>query len=280
MNMWRTALIRTSLKTLSVVSPNVASRVAMELFCTPRRFPTPEREQELMADAEPLAVPLGDGVRIQAWSWGAGPRVILVHGWEGRGSQMATFAAPLVRAGFRVITFDAPGHGRSSGRKSSLPQFTSALRGVAEAVGAPSALIGHSLGCAAAALAVKEGLPCGKLVFIAPPLETADYMRQFGEVLGVSEQVISGVCRRIEERFGRPWSDYSVAAAAPQMKSELLVIHDRDDRNTPWSGAADLVALWPGARLITTESLGHRRILRDSQVIQATVDFLSGGEQG
>jgi pimeloyl-ACP methyl ester carboxylesterase len=251
----------------------------MELFCTPRRFPTPKREQELMADAEPLAVPFGDGVRIQAWSWGAGPRVILVHGWEGRDSQMATFAAPLVRAGFRVITFDAPGHGRSSGRKSSLPQFTSALRGVAEAVGAPSAMIGHSLGCAAATLAVKEGLPCGKLVFIAPPLETDDYMRQFGEKLGINEQVISGVCRRIEERFGRSWSDYSVASAAPKMKSELLVIHDRDDRNTPWSGAADLVALWPGARLITTESLGHRRILRDPQVIQAAVDFLSGGEQ-
>jgi pimeloyl-ACP methyl ester carboxylesterase len=277
--MWQIALIRASLKTLSVVSPNAASRVAMELFRTPRRFATPDRELELMTDGEPLAVPFGDGARIQAWSWGAGPIVILLHGWEGRGSQMATFVSPLVRAGFRVIAFDAPGHGQSSGRKSSLPQFMSALCGVVEAVGAPAAMIGHSLGCAAATLAIKEGVACEKLVFIAPPLDPAAYTKQFSEILGVNEQVISGMLRRIEERFGRRWSDYSLAAAAPQMKSKLLVIHDRDDADTPWSGSTNLVELWPGAELITTETLGHRRILRDPRVIEAAVHFVSNAEQ-
>ena len=70
-----------------------------------------------------------EGKRLVAWSWGEGPTVLLVHGWEGRGSQMAAFAAPLAEAGFRAVAFDAPGAASSgvsaastrsnSGRNSS-----------------------------------------------------------------------------------------------------------------------------------------------------------------
>ena len=268
-------LLRGSLRVLSRVAPRTASRLAVEMFRRPRRFAAPPREKELMAGAERLTIAVGSRTRIAAWRWGDGPVVVLAHGWEGRGSQMASFTAPLVAAGFSVVTFDAIAHGESSGKRSSLPHFTWALRRVAAATGEPHAVIAHSLGCAAATLALRDGLPARKAIFIAPPLNPADYTRQFGAILGLTDAVVEDMKLRVEERFLRLWSDYSLAQAAPSMRTPLLIVHDTDDDDTPWSGGSALAGLWPDARLITTTGLGHRRVLRDPAIVEAVVSFIA-----
>lgn len=269
-------VLRGAMKLLSRTVPGVASRVAADLFMTPRRYPTPERERSLMGDARPFDVAIGASTVIKAWRWGTGEQVvILVHGWEGRGSQLAAFAGPLVAAGYSVVTFDAPGHGASTGNRSSLPHFTWALRGVADAIGAaPHAIVAHSLGCAATTLALRDGFGVQRLVYLAPPLNPADYTQQFGEILGLDDRTIKGLRHRIEERFLRKWSDYSLEQTAQGMTAPLLIIHDRSDTETPWTGGAALAGLWPGARMITTEGLGHRRILREASLIEAAASFV------
>lgn len=269
-------LLRVALRVLCRIWPRAASRIAGELFRRPRRFAMPEREERLIHGAEQLMFSFGELTRIAAWRWGRGPAVILTHGWEGRGAQMAAFAEPLVAAGFSVIAFDAPGHGQSSGSDSSLPHFAWALRRVAAEIGGAHAVVGHSLGCAAATVALRDGLAVKKVVYVAPPLNPADYMRQFGAMFNLTDRVIHGLRERVEERFLRLWSDYSLAAAAPAMRVPLLVIHDTDDEDTAWSGGAKLVELWPGAELLTTSGLGHRRILRDDAVVQAATAFIAG----
>ena len=267
-------LLRGGFRLLSTVSTSAASRVAFEVFRTPRRFSTPPRERELLAGATPFEVRLDRSTTVRAWRWGQGPVVLLAHGWEGRGSQMATFAAPLVRAGFSAIAWDAPGHGQSAGRKSSLPQFVWAVRGMAEHAGDVHAIVGHSFGCAAATVALRDGVDIPRAVFIAPPLQLEDYTRQFGEIFRLEREVMQDFRDRVEERFLRKWVDYSPEAIAPRMTAPLLIVHDRDDAETSHAGGARLAALWRGARLMTTEGLGHRRVLRDEGVIAAVVDFL------
>lgn len=264
------------MRLLSRVSTSAASRVAFELFRTPRRFRLPERERVLLENADAFELPLSKAMTIRGCRWGTGPLVILLHGWDGRGSQLASFAGPLAARGYSVVAFDAPGHGLSSGRQSSLPHFAWSLRAVADALGTPHAIIGHSLGCAAAALAMRDRLDVAKTVFLAPPLNPSDYTRQFGEIFGFSDEIIHGLRNRIEERFLRKWDDYSLATLAPAMSSALLIVHDRDDVETAWEGGARLAELWPRARLMTTEGLGHRRILREPSVIQAAVSFIAG----
>lgn len=268
---------RGALRILSRTAPGYASAAAADLFMKPRRYGTPKRELELMREATAFDVRVGYKSRVKAWRWGStGPAVILVHGWEGRGSQLAAFAKPLVDAGFRVVTFDAPAHGESDGARSSLPHFTWAVRRVAEEVGGVYAIIGHSLGCAAVTLALRDGLAAERIVFFAPPLDPADYTARFGEILGLTSDVIARMRLRIEERFLRKWSDYSLAETARAMTASLLVIHDRGDTDTFWSEGAALAAAWPGARLITTENLGHRRVLRDPALVETTVQFIAG----
>jgi pimeloyl-ACP methyl ester carboxylesterase len=267
--------MRAALQMLSRTAPQVASRVAADLFMTPRRFSPTDRERALLAGAVPFEVRLGATQSIQAWRWGAGPAVVLVHGWEGRGSQLAPMVPPLVEAGFSVVTYDAPGHGLSAGSRSSLPHFTYALRGVAGHVGDVHAVIAHSFGCAATTLALRDGLALRCAVFVAPPLNPADYTARFGDMFGLGEDVVEGLRLRIEERFMRSWSDYSLAHTARAMSTPLLVIHDREDAETPWSGGATLADAWPGATLHTTEGLGHRRILREPSVVAAAAHFIA-----
>lgn len=267
--------LRLVLRVLCRIWPRGASRLAGELFRRPRRFAMPEREERLIHGSEQQMFSFGEATQIAVWRWGRGPAVILTHGWEGRGAQMAAFAQPLVDAGFSVVAFDAPGHGQSSGSTSSLPHFAWALRRVAAEIGGAHAVIGHSLGCAATTVALRDGLAVNKVVFIAPPLNPADYMKQFGAMFDLTERVTRGVSERVEERFLRLWSDYSLATAAPKMRTPLLIVHDTEDEDTLWSGGAKLATLWPDAQMMTTTGLGHRRILRDENVVRSAAAFIA-----
>lgn len=266
-------LLRGGFRVLGKTAPSMASRVAETLFTTPRRFAAPDRERAAMKDAEPLRIPF-EGMTLRAWRWGAGPAVLLVHGWEGRGSQMAPFAAPIVEAGMSVIAYDGPAHGRSDGTRTTLPQFASALRTVAGAVGPVHGIVAHSFGCAAATLAIHDGLDVERLVFVAPPVDPATYTRKFGSFFGLDDEVVEGMKQRIERRFHRKWTDFSVAKMAMKMTAPLLVIHDEADEEIRIGEAEKIVECWPSSKLVVTSGLGHRRILRDENVTRAAAKFL------
>jgi len=57
----------------------------------------------------------------------------------------------------------------------------------------------------------------------------------------------------------------------------MLVFHDRSDDEVSIVQAEQLAARWPNARLVISEGLGHRRILRDPDVIAETVAFVRRG---
>lgn len=270
------ALLRFAFQLLSAISPNAAARWMADLFMKPRRFRRPDRERTAIATARPFEITVGPSQRVRGWSWGEGPLVFLVHGWEGRGAQLSAFVFPLAAAGFRVVAWDAPGHGESDGKRSSLVHFTWALRQMAEALGNPHAVIAHSLGCAATTLALREGLSVERLVYVAPPLEPGDYPERFGEVLGARPDVVARMKLHIEDRFLRKWSDYSLASTAKTMTTPLLIVHDADDRDTFLYESTALAKAWPGSRLIATKGLGHRRILRDPSILAMATEFISG----
>ena len=60
--------------------------------------------------------------RLTTYTWGdptRQPAVLLAHGWSSFGLRFLPWVAPLRRAGYAVVTFDQPAHGRSSGRRDS-----------------------------------------------------------------------------------------------------------------------------------------------------------------
>jgi len=215
---------------------------------------------------------------IAGWQWGdRGPTVLLVHGWGGRASQLRHFVAPLRASGYRVLTFDAPGHGASPGNELSLPTFARALCQVATEQGPVEALVAHSFGAAASAVAIADGLKPARAVFIGPPSNELRWFELFSEELALSAATRQLAKSAIEARVGARFEHFSAEALGKRVDVPLLVLHDRLDREVPWEDGERIARTVPGAALVTTTGLGHRRILRSAQVIESVLKFLAGG---
>jgi pimeloyl-ACP methyl ester carboxylesterase len=255
--------------------PDLAERWAFRRFMTPARRKSPAEDSAFLDGARRLRVevdPHGD--RLAAWQWGDGPPVLLVHGWEGRPAQFAGFVPPLLAQGFSVVAFDAPGHGGSAGSRASLRTFALAARSVADRVGRLQAVIGHSLGGLATLLALRENLQAESAVVIAPP-SPGSHFSGFCRQLGLNGGERMRIADRIEREVGLPFAAVEGAALAAGLHTPGLVIHDRRDKEAPWLFGAATAASWPDAMLHTTDALGHRRILRDPEVIESAVSFIA-----
>ena len=272
--------VRAAFGVLNRAAPALAARWAERIWFT---LPRPT--------APPRAVPVPggrrftvevEGSRLAGEVWGAGPAVYLVHGWGGHAGQFAAFVAPLVARGHRVVAFDAPSHGRSDpgaygNRSSSIPEFAAALTAVVAANGPARAVIAHSMGGTAAAVALCDGLRADRVALLAPMASPVSYARQLADVLGFGEPTYRRLIARVERRVRAPMHHFDVpelgrAVAMPP----TLVVHDRDDAFTPVTDGAAIAAAWSSARLHVTSGLGHRRLLRDPDVVAEVVDFVAG----
>jgi pimeloyl-ACP methyl ester carboxylesterase len=270
--------MRAGFAAANALSPNLAGAGAASLFMSTRRHPVPARERAYLRDAERVDLPVDPGP-LAAWVWGreGAPTVALIHGWEGRGSQLGAFAAPLVAAGFRVVAVDAPGHGDSPGRSSSLVAIAGALRRVGVRFGPLAGVIAHSAGTVGAVHSIAHGLAVDRLVCVAPGVDLEGYVLQFARMFGLSAGASQALKLRIERHVGVTMRELDPRRSAASMRAPLLVIHDRMDRETPFADGEAFARSWPGARLIATEGLGHTRILWDERVVSAATDFLREG---
>ena len=273
---WYLAPLRGAFRVLGALAPKTTARLALVLFRLPFRHSTPAREAGWLESADRFELEI-DGERIVGWSWGEGPVVLLAHGWEGRGSQMGAFARPLVEAGFRVVTFDGPGHGQSGGRLSSLPQFASVVRQLAEPLGAIHGVVGHYFGCAASSFAARDGFRAARFVWVSPPADLGDYTRFFADLVGLSDKVVRLMIDRMESAFHISWDEARTATLTPVDGTDLLILHDHKDTDSPFANAEAIRAAWTGSRLVATEGLGHRRILRNREVVAQSVAFMTEG---
>lgn len=268
---WFLIALRTFFAALNAISPRAAGLVALRMFRTPRRHRRPAWEKQIADRGTRLRV----GSNLAAHAWGAGAIVLLVHGWEGRGTQLGHFVDPLVKAGFRVVAVDNPAHGDSSGTRTDLIEATEALRKVARELGPLAGVVAHSFGGAVTTLALERGLDAKAVVLIAAPSSVEAVIRRFGQTVGVPHAGMRAFREGIERQTGVRLKDVEIVERVPGLHVPALILHDRDDREVPFHHAERLAARWPGATLVATSGLGHRRILRDEEAIRRVVAFVS-----
>ncbi|MES2124688.1 MAG: alpha/beta fold hydrolase [Gemmatimonadota bacterium] len=255
-------------------SPGLAARAAEAIFVkSARPRPRPE-EAEFLATARPFTV-TAVGQRISGYHWGDSGRLVLcAHGWWSHAGRFALLGSALRDAGFQVVALDAAGHGRSSGWRSSMPEFAASIRAVADHAGALHAIVGHSLGGSASLFAIDRGLPTTRAVTIASPASLSRWAQDFREMARLSDPVFQLMIGNMERRLGLSWADLDITAAARRIDIPGLVIQDTDDPDVSPADGEALAAAWRGASLLRTKGLGHRAILRDPEVITQVVEFV------
>ncbi|MBC7692903.1 MAG: alpha/beta hydrolase [Methylotenera sp.] len=267
-------------KTLELVSLSRAIDLAERIFLTPDRYEAPEAEKAFLATGHAFHFEGAEGRKIAAWSWGDGPTVFLVHGWSGRGGQLHHFVQPLLEGGYSVVLFDAPGHGQTEGEQSTMIEFMQTVFNAVQSAGPAAAIIAHSMGAPAVALAVKQGLTVPKLIFIAPPVGPAEFSREFASYYGLSEKIRSGLQKRLEKKQQVKWKDLNLTDVVKTLTSRILVIHDREDRDVSYKTGEKVAKAAQDSELFLTRGLGHRRILKSPEVIARTVRFISSEAGG
>jgi pimeloyl-ACP methyl ester carboxylesterase len=270
-------MLRTGFKIGGLVAPKLTGCAAYKLWIRPPRFKTPKSEASAEFSAKIKYHSVGDK-SIATYQWGQkGPTILLVHGWSGRGTQLGPFAEALVDSGFHVVSFDAPAHGKSSGKQTNIYEIAETISALDKLYGPFKAVITHSFGGPCLAIAMKEGLKTTRVVNISPPSQTAGLVKKFTDALTLPGNVENELIRCIEKNFGEGvWHDSSMENNVQNLDTPALVIHDVDDVDVPWHEGQSIAKAWSEVRFIKTSKLGHRRILRDPATIKATVDFVKG----
>jgi pimeloyl-ACP methyl ester carboxylesterase len=271
-------LVRGIFKTLSVIAPPVATHLGYRLLATPPRFDERTWQTALRKSAKRSIVVVGRR-KVCVYEWGAGPTVLMVHGWGARATHMGRMIEPLVEAGYRVVSFDAPAHGESEGRKTDLVEFADAVNTVANFAGEIDTLIAHSFGAAMALMTQRDwGMTVKKQVLVSTFESCQWFIDEFAKYIGASRQVV----RAMQEKMAAPyagrfdWNRVSLVDMLALSRVSTLLVHDTTDGEIPFQHSATLATAGSHVSIYVTHDLGHHRLLGSPDVHHRVVEFAGG----
>ncbi len=269
--------VRLAFKLLCKVSPTLAAHLTYQLLSRPPRAAERPWQKTLREQAHTTHLNHPSG-RVAVYSWGDGPTVLMVHGWGARATHMGKLIKPLVAAGFRVVSFDAPGHGESSGRTTDLVQFASAIAAVAKFAGPIHTMIAHSFGVAMALYARRDwGVQVDRQVLISSFDHCKWFTDAFAGYVGLAPEVMAQARQLMVDRYpGKlDWEQLSVVEMLRRTPEPSLILHDTDDLEIPFQHSLSLLQAAPSPQFYSTSGCGHHRLLGSPGVIERVVRFVS-----
>lgn len=260
---------------LSFISTKLVVRFAARLFITPIKHKIPKRELEMENNSrqQMLIIP-ALAKKIMVYHYGIGTKkVLLVHGWSGRGTQLVKFAEAFRKLNYQVISFDAPAHGKSQGTTTIMPEFVTSILEIDKHYGPFDLAVGHSLGGMSLLNALNEGLKVNRLTIIGCGDIVKEIINDFVRKLKLHQKIADLLQQHFEKKSHRTMDSYSSYEAAKSITIPVLVIHDENDSEVPVRCAHHIHQHLQHGELMITQHLGHRKILGDTSVIQKTTQF-------
>ena len=247
-----------------------------KLFTTPIKHKIPKRELQMNLNSVQTKIYVTEIMRdIVVYQLGTGEKkILLVHGWSGRGTQLVKFADALVANGYSTVSFDAPAHGKSPGNTTIMTDFIASIAEVDRKFGPFEAAVGHSLGGMSLLNAVKSGLKINRLVTIGSGDKVNDILIDFVAKLELKKEFSTHLQQHFEKKYNTEMESYSAYLAAQSITIPVLVIHDENDDEVPVSSSKNIYSNLKNGELFITNNLGHRKILGNQEVIDKTINFL------
>jgi pimeloyl-ACP methyl ester carboxylesterase len=270
------SILRAS-KFISLISPKLTVLFAAKLFTTPIKHSIPKREfaMEEISRQKKLNIP-NINKTVVVYQYGhSDKKILLVHGWSGRGTQLVKIADALLKSGYSTISFDAPAHGKSPGNQTIMTDFIAAIIEIDKLYGPFESAVGHSLGGMSILNAIKKGLLLNNAIIIGSGDIVQDIIEDFIAKLELKPLFATSLRLHFEKKYGEKMNDYSAYQAAKEITIPILVIHDKEDPEVPVKAGQHIYDHLKNGELLLTEGLGHRKILGDSDVVKKTVQFVT-----
>jgi pimeloyl-ACP methyl ester carboxylesterase len=262
---------------LQLLSPKLAVYFAAKLFTTPIRFKTPKRELIMAKSAQQKKLhikAINETIDILSYGYSK-KKVLLVHGWSGRSTQLFMIADKLLEKGYMVITFDGPAHGKSSGKTTNLKEFIATIDAVNDKFGPFEAAVGHSFG-ALALLNISGNKELFKsLVTIGSGNKFTQIVADFTKNLGLKREIQFKLKTYLEKKWNTKTVDFAGSEVAKKIKIPTLVIHDTEDGDVPVSSSSEIRQNLQNGSLLISSGLGHAKILRHKNTVEKVVNFIT-----
>jgi pimeloyl-ACP methyl ester carboxylesterase len=265
---------------LWLAAPTATSKLVLRLFFRTKSVQQKREQYVSWQSGTPFELKL-HGRTLRGRYWGDGPGVLMVHGWNGHGSQFHRFITPVVERGYRAILIDGPAHGESDGSYTTYFEFTDMVRHLlrGEAGMRVEKVIAHSFGAGAVINALhKEQLSPG-VALIAPAFTVEEYVQQSFQSAGFPFPLYRNLIGWLERQYGYNLGRDNPRQLLSKLSLAILLVHDRDDRVVPYDITEQFARDQSHLLLQSTEGYGHTRILQEQGAIDTVIVHLFGGEQ-
>lgn len=270
--------VRTKFKLLSSISKRKAAQKAFKLFCTPQ-YRNKKKLPLFFEKAESLKFEFEKN-KIQGYCWNrhAEKKILILHGFESSIINFDRYIKPLICLGYCVMGFDAPAHGKSSGKMFNALLYRQFIDKINKNYGPVTNFLAHSLGGLAICLMLEEWEhnETFKVVLVAPATETTTAIDNFFTLLKLKKGVRNEFNNIIADKTGKLPEWFSIARTSKAIKAKVLWFHDRDDHMTPLTDVQKIIEKkYTNFEFVITEGLGHRRIYRDNKVSKKIIEFFN-----
>ena len=179
------------------------------------------------------------------------PAVVVLHGWGANAEMMLPLARPVQAAGFSVLLIDARNHGASDGDNfSSMPRFAEDLDAAIdwlktrpEAIPQQIAVIGHSVGAAAARLSASRRHDLSGVISLAAFAHPAVMMRRWLSAKNLAWFPLGWyVLHYVQRVIGHRFDAIAPVNTLPCVTCPVLLVHGADDSTVPVSDAHAIYA--------------------------------------
>lgn len=264
-------------KIIASISPKLSVLFSAKLFTTPIKHRTPKRELEMEKKSIQKLIEIpAINKKVMTYKYGeSDKKILLSHGWSGRGTHLFKIADELLKAGFSTVSFDAPAHGKSPGKTTIMSEFVETILEIERQFGPFEAAVGHSLGGMSLLNATKKGLAINHLAIIGSGDVIQDILDDFIAKLELKPSTSSQLRLHFEKNYKVKMDDYSGYKSAIEITIPVLVIHDKNDTEVSVEAAIHIHKHLKNGELFLTEGLGHRKILGNSEVIEKVVRFIN-----
>ena len=266
------------------IAPNTTIRILVKLLYTPRKRHLKPLHIECMNKADTFKFEVEEfrnpkkKLELTCYTWGTGEKtVLLVHGWDARALDFYKMIPALVEQGYKVISFDGPGHGNSEGERSNLVDFKELMyKMITKKIGVPYAIIGHSMGGGAAAyLLMDYDIHIKRLVTIAIPTISKRFFDGMFAAMKIPQKTQRVFYKSMAEEFGEPIEKYNLIQRKEPIKAdEILMVYDEDEDVVPYKDIKDFLAVHPEIKTFNMKGVGHYSIIKSREVIDEIIRFL------
>ena len=265
-------LIRQYHKTLSAVSPKIASASAFELFRKVRKKKIKEQEKPFYKEASQKNIEV-EGETIHSFEFGNPDHdvVILLHGWDSNAGSMYKFVKPLLEKDKFVVSFNLPGHAFHKSSKTNVYEAKETFKKFVNSLPKERkiSIISHSFGSGVVGYGLSElDTKIEDLVFLTTFDKISDIFLDYKNLIGLNEKAYLHLCDRASKIVGEDLDSLSISGKLSKANfGHLHLFHNPKDKILPYKNSTQISFQIENSTLHTLEKMGHYKMLWNDELI-------------